>query len=50
MDSRVFQCELSIIRVQTPRIRDNFASIQALTSRIRDRFTSIPAQTTRIRR
>ena len=46
MDSRVFQCEHSSIRVQTRRTRDKFASTQGRT--IRDRFTSIPVQTPRI--
>ena len=48
MDSRVFQCEHSSIRVQTRRTRDKFASIRGRTSHIRDRFTSIPVQTPRI--
>ena len=41
MDSRVFQCEHSSIRVQIRRTRDKFASIQGRTSHIRDGFTSI---------
>ena len=56
IDSRVFQCEHSSIRVQTSCIRDKFASIPVGTvsirnelARTRDRFAIIPVQTSRIR-